>query len=87
VEHEPRLLVRVRTTRGLLRMTTFDLTPDGNAVTAPPRPVADRVTRTAALTSPRARRRTFRGHSLWLQAVVFAVALGAGLFTGYLINH
>ncbi|MFC8733857.1 hypothetical protein ACFT5B_15510 [Luteimicrobium sp. NPDC057192] len=68
-------------------MTTFDFTPDGNAVTsiAPPRTVPDRATRTAS--TSRARRRLFRGHSLWLQAVVFTVALAAGLFTGYLINR
>jgi len=69
-------------------MTTFDLTPDGNAVSsiAPSaRTVPDRAPRTA--TASRARRRSFRGHSLWLQTVVFTVALGAGLFTGYLINR
>jgi len=66
-------------------MTTFDLTPDGNAVTASPRTIRDHTTPTT--TPARARRRWFRGHSLWLQSVVFAVALGAGLFTGYLINR
>jgi len=72
-------------------MTTFDFTPDGNAV----RPLAPPATTSrqraasprAGSTAPRARRRWFRGHSLWLQAVVFTLALGAGLFTGYLINR
>ncbi|MGC5166758.1 hypothetical protein [Luteimicrobium sp. DT211] len=68
-------------------MTTFDLTPDGSAVgpIAPPRAAPARATR--ATTTSRTRRRWFRGHSLWLQAVVFTLALVAGLFTGYLINR
>ncbi|GAA4836215.1 hypothetical protein GCM10023221_11630 [Luteimicrobium xylanilyticum] len=69
-------------------MTTFDLTVDGSTVVSPgtittPDSAIERPARPAR----RARRRWFRAHSLWLQAAVFTVALGAGLFTGYLINR
>jgi len=65
-------------------MTTFDLTADGTAAVSTPSPAR---TRAHERTARRARRRWFRGHSLWIQSVVFAVALCAGLFTGYLINR
>ena len=66
-------------------MTTFDLTADGAAAVASTTSPARG--RAHERTARRARRRWFRAGSLWLQAAVFAVALGAGLFTGYLLNR
>ncbi len=71
-------------------MTTFDLMADGTAAVVSTTSPAHERTRTGARTSRsarRARRRWFRGGSLWLQSSVFTIALGAGLFTGYLLNR
>jgi hypothetical protein len=69
-------------------MTTFDLTADGTAaVASTTSPGRVRAHERTARPARRSRRRWFRAGSLWLQAAVFALALGAGLFTGYLINR